>query len=278
MRVAEHTIEVAGSPVFYRGAARSGVPVLYLHGAPTSADDWTGFLERTGGIAPDLIGFGRSGKAGNLDYSIDGHADFLEAFLVRLGVKRVALVAHDWGAAGGLAFAQRHPEAIERIVLIDALPLLPGFGWHRLARLIRRPVIGEVLMGSVNRRLLAWALRRDAANPDAWTSARLEAVWEQFDQGTQRAILRLHRSADPERLARAGAGLADLQAPALVIWGERDPWLPAQFADAYGAVIPHATVERIADAGHWPWLDQAGVIDRVVAFLGEEDRELTPRR
>ncbi|MGI8903091.1 MAG: alpha/beta fold hydrolase [Solirubrobacteraceae bacterium] len=267
MRVAEHTIEVAGSPVFYRGAARIGVPVLYLHGAPTSADDWTVFLERTGGIAPDLPGFGRSGKAGNLDYSIDGHADFLERFLARMGVRRTTLVAHDWGAAGGLAFAQRHPEAIDRIVLIDPLPLLPDFRWHRLARLIRHPVIGEVLMGSVNRRLLAWALRRDATNPDAWTKARLEAVWEQFDQGTQRAILRLHRSADPERLAAAGAGLAELQAPALVIWGERDPWLAVRFAEDYGALLPHATVERIADAGHWPWLDQPGVIELVVAFL-----------
>ena len=50
---------------------------LYLHGIPTSSDDFVPFLERTGGVAPDLIGFGRSGKGGHLDYSIDGHADFV---------------------------------------------------------------------------------------------------------------------------------------------------------------------------------------------------------
>src|SRR5207302_397237 len=100
----------------------TGTPPLYLHGVPTNSDDWIPFLELTGGIAPDLIGFGRSAKAGNLDYSMDGHADFIERFLAQLEVDRVNLVVHDIGAAGGLVFAQRHPDRVERIVLINALP------------------------------------------------------------------------------------------------------------------------------------------------------------
>ena len=75
------------------------------------------------------------------------------------------LVAHDWGAAGGLLFAQRHPERVERIVLVNALPLTGGFRWQGLARLWRRPVLGELAMGSVNRWLLARWLRRGSARP-----------------------------------------------------------------------------------------------------------------
>jgi pimeloyl-ACP methyl ester carboxylesterase len=59
VRVDEHTINLDESPVFYRSAEAPDVPVLYLHGIPTSSDDWIEFLARTGGIAPDLIGFGR---------------------------------------------------------------------------------------------------------------------------------------------------------------------------------------------------------------------------
>ncbi len=59
----EHTIDVGGTPVFYR--RRAGADVLYLHSVPTSSDDWKDLLARTGGIAPDLPGFGRSGKAAN---------------------------------------------------------------------------------------------------------------------------------------------------------------------------------------------------------------------
>ena len=58
---------------------------MYLHGVPTSSDDWTALLERTGGIAPDLLGFGRSGKGGHLDYSLGGLTAFCEAFLEAIG-------------------------------------------------------------------------------------------------------------------------------------------------------------------------------------------------
>jgi pimeloyl-ACP methyl ester carboxylesterase len=265
--VDEHTIEVAGAPVFYRRAPATGATALYLHSVPTSSDDWVPFLQESGGIAPDLLGFGRSSKAGSLDYTLPTYVDFVEAFLAAVGVQRVALVGHGWGAAIGLGFAQRHPERIERVAIIDAVPLLEGFQWPRLVRRWRRPALGELLMGSVSERLLARTLRGGAADPGAWSNERVAAVWEQFDQGTQRAILRLHRSIDPQGLAEAGAGLAQLDAPALVLWGERDPWLEPSFADAYAQRLPRATLERVAEAGHWPWLDQPAVIERVATFV-----------
>ncbi len=269
MRVDEHTIEVAGAPVFHRSAPATGVSPLYLHSVPTSADDWTGFLERTGGIAPDLMGFGRSGKAGNLDYSLNGYVGFVGDFLDEIGVERVKLVGHGWGAAIGLMFARRHPERVERLVLCNAVPLLNGFRWPGLVRRWRRPVLGELLMGSTSRWLLARVMRRGCARPEAWSDERLAEVWEQFDQGTQRAILRLHRRGDERSLAAAGGELADLHQPALVVWGARDPWLDPAFADAYAAKLPRASLQRYPDAGHWPWLDEPAVIDRIAGFLDE---------
>jgi pimeloyl-ACP methyl ester carboxylesterase len=269
VRVEEHTITIDQSPVAYRSAPASGPPALYLHGAPTSSEDWIAFLERTGGIAPDLVGFGRSGKGGQLDYSLPGLADFLQRFLDELGIERVKLVAHDWGAAAGLLLATRDPARVDRLVLIDAVPLLDGFRWHRLARLWRRPLIGELLMGSTTRSMLARALRNGAVRHDAWSESRISGVWEQFDQGTQRALLRLHRSSGEARLAELGADLPSLRMPALVLWGERDPWLRPELADAYGARLPNATVRRLPDAGHWPWLDRPDVIELVADFLAK---------
>src|SRR5204862_101881 len=83
-------------------------PVLYVHGVPTSSDDWIPFPERTGGVAPDLPGFGRSGKRGDLDYTMEGYERFLEAFLELVELDRVRLVVHDWGAVG-LLWAMRFP-------------------------------------------------------------------------------------------------------------------------------------------------------------------------
>src|SRR5207244_3768585 len=75
---------------------------------------------------------------------------FLERFLEHLEVGRVSLVMNDWGGVG-LAFAQRRPELIERLVLINTVAFLPGYRWHRIARIWRTPVLGELAMGTTTR-------------------------------------------------------------------------------------------------------------------------------
>lgn len=263
MSVDEQTIELAGSPVFYRRAPGPSDPALYLHGIPTSSDDWVPFVERTGGIAPDLIGFGRSGKGVHLDFSIEGHVRFIVELLEELGVERVKLVVSDWGAVPGLVFAQRHPARVDRIVICNGIPLFEGFGWPRPVRLCRVPLLGQLLMGATTRGVL----RRILQEGGPWPESRLESIWDQFDQGTQRAILRLYRDAGERRLVEAGADLGVLDVPALVVWGQRDPWLAPELGRSYATRLRGATLEPIEGAGHWPWLDDPAVVDRVADFL-----------
>jgi pimeloyl-ACP methyl ester carboxylesterase len=260
-----------GLPIFWRSAPTpdGAVPPLYLHGVPTNSDDWLPFLERTGGLAPDLPGFGRSGKPGSLRYTIDEYADFLERYLDHVEVERVSLVVHDWGAVG-LAFAQRHPERVERLVIVDAITFLPGYRWHRTARLWRTPVIGELAMGATTRPLLRLTSRESNATPGPMPDVWLDTVLDHFDQGTQRAILRLYRSSPPDVLAAAGSQLGRLTMPALVVWGARDPYIPVRFGRAYAEALPNAELLELPDAGHWPWLDRPDTIDRVAGFLGAD--------
>ncbi len=269
MQVAEHTIDLAGAPIFYRRAEASSAPPLYLHGCPTSSDDWVDLLERTGGVAPDLVGFGRSTKAANLEYTLDGLANFIELLLDRLEIAQVTLVAHDWGAGAGLVFAQRNSERVRRLVLVDPLPLLPGFSWRGLPRMWRTLGLGELAMGAITRRTMRRALRRACADPETLSDAWLDAVWEQFDQGTQRAILRLHRSAGASRLQAAGADLERLAMPALVVWGAQDPWFSSAFAERYRERLPDADAWLVDGAGHWPWFERPEVAQRIVEFVSE---------
>jgi pimeloyl-ACP methyl ester carboxylesterase len=269
----EHTGEVEGLPVFWRSASPpaefpgGAAAPLYLHGVPTNSDEWLPFLERTGGLAPDLPGFGRSGKPGSRRYTIAEYDRFIERFLELSGARRVSLVMHDWGAVG-LAFAQRRPELIERLVLINAVTFLPGYRWHRTARIWRTPGLGELSMGTTNRRVARFLSRESNVTPGPMPEAWLDSVLEHFDQGTQRAILRLYRNSSPEVLEAAGAQLGRLEMPALVVWGMRDPYLPARFGRAYADALPHARLIELPDAGHWAWLDRPDAIDSVVSFLG----------
>ncbi|HEY2161768.1 MAG TPA: alpha/beta hydrolase [Solirubrobacteraceae bacterium] len=259
-QVDEHTFTLdATGPIFYRSAPAAGTPPLYLHGIPTSSDDWIACLERTGGLAPDLIGFGRSSKGGHLDYSPCGLSSFVERLLDELGVQQVSLVAHQWGAVVGALLAARQPERVERITLLNPLPLIAGFRWQPIARWWLRPLVGELIMGSTTKGILSRTLRRGTLNPEAWTPERLAAVWEQFDQGTQRAILRLHRGT-PE--AALEGVLSELRMPVSVIWGDRDPWLAPELGDAYAARFDAGTIEHL-EAGHWPWLDRPELVDRI---------------
>lgn len=266
----EHTAELDGLPVFWRSAeppsGYAGAPVLYLHGVPTSSDEWTMLLARTGGIAVDLPGFGRSGKPGSLTYTIAEYDVFIERFLAHLELDRVRLAMHDWGVVG-LAFAQRAPERVERIALINAVPFLPGYRWHRTARIWRAPVLGELLMGATVGPTLNVFTRESNVTRGPLPKQWRESVLAHFDQGTQRAILRLYRSSPEGVLAAAGAHLGALRMPALVVWGMRDPYIPGEFAGAYARALPDAELIELPDAGHWPWFDRPDVLERIADFL-----------
>jgi pimeloyl-ACP methyl ester carboxylesterase len=232
-------------------------PVLYLHGVPNAGGMWAPFLARTGGIAVDLPGFGRSGKRGDLDAGFESLGRFVGDFADHLGLERVRLCMHDWGGVG-LLWAMREPARVERVVLLDAVPFLPGYRWHPTARRWRRRVIGELAMGFSVRPVLKRALPQGMG----------DEVADAFDVGTQRSILRLYRSAPEAALASAGEGLKAITAPALVVWGERDRYIPASFAQDYAnALGGPAEVQVHPGAGHWPWLRAPEVVRNVTDFL-----------
>jgi pimeloyl-ACP methyl ester carboxylesterase len=267
--VVEREDQIGGLRTHWRetpgdGAAR----ILYLHGVPTASWDWLPFLERSGGVAPDLPGFGKSAKPADFDYSIAGYDRWIEAFADARGLDRLSLVVHDWGGLG-LAFAQRFPERIERLVVFDCAPFLPGYHWHWIARVWRTPLLGEMFMATSSRWAFKQISRQANVAPGPLPDSFIESFWPDFDRDTRRAILRLYRSAPEHELARAGERLGELRCPALVLWSTEDPYIPARFGQAYAdALGGEVELELVERAGHWAWLDRPEVIDRAAAFLG----------
>jgi pimeloyl-ACP methyl ester carboxylesterase len=256
----ERRVELDGLPVRYLQAPCDDPPILWVHGVPDSADLWEPFLERAGGTAVDLPGFGGSGKPAEWPYGVDGYERFLRGFLDALGIDRVRLVAHDWGAVA-LTLGER----IERLVALDVLPFLPGHRWPPITRVWRTPVAGELAMGFTGRLTLRRAGGLDAGHADA--------VLRHFDHGTQRAILKLFRATAVADLAALAPRLEAVRAPALVLWGERDRYLPPAWAERIaGALGGPATAEIVPGAGHWPWRDEPSLVARVADFVMRSDR------
>jgi pimeloyl-ACP methyl ester carboxylesterase len=257
--IESRTGEIAGLGVRWLQAPCPDPPILWVHGVPDSAELWTPFLERAGGIAVDLPGFGASAKPAEWPYSLGGYERFLAAFLDHLGLDRVRLVVHDWGAVA-LTLGAR----IERLVALDVLPLLPGHRWPVVARAWRTPVLGELVMGFTG----GFALQRVGG----LSRDHADAVMRHFDHGTQRAILKLFRATTAATLADAAPALAAVRGPALVLWGGRDRYLAPAWAERVaGALGGEAVAETVPGAGHWPWLDRPEVATRAVTFL-QSDR------
>jgi pimeloyl-ACP methyl ester carboxylesterase len=254
VEIAERQAEVAG--IDARWLEAGGAPILYVHGVPTASFDWLALLARTGGVAPDLPGFGRSAKPAEFDYTIRGYDRWLEAFASHAGLEGFSLVVHDWGAVG-LALAQRFPERIERLLMFSSVPLMSGYRWHRVARAWRTPLVGELVMGFTTRR----AFRR------ALPSAIADTAYDCFDHGTQRAILKLHRASPPEALTRAGDRLGDLPCPALLLWATHDPYIGEQFGRGYADALGGETQLEPVDTGHWSWHEQPELVERAARFL-----------
>ena len=129
------------------------------------------------------------------------------------------------------------------------------------------PVVGPIAVGSGWKPILRLISRRASATPGPMPKPFVESAAEGFDLGTERATRLLLRNSPPDVLARAGAQLGAITAPALVVWGERDRWIPARFGSGYAAALGDATLELVPDAGHWPWIDRPEVGARIVEFL-----------
>ena len=106
----------------------AGPPLLLLHGFPDHAASWWPLAAHLAAshrvIAPDLRGYGATDRPPAIaDYRIELLVEDVRGLLDALGLERVALCGHDWGGALAFAFAESHPDRVERLVVLNAPPL-----------------------------------------------------------------------------------------------------------------------------------------------------------
>ncbi len=254
------------------GPTEATEAVVFVHGNPGSADDWEPLVAAAGGtgvraIALDLPDFGETEAPEGFEHSGPGYATFLGQALDALGVERVHLVLHDFGGPIGMIWAAMHAESVISVILIDT-GVLPGYRWHRLARIWRTPVIGEIFQATATRGAFRSLLNRN--EPRGLPRPFVEGMYDHYDRRTRRAVLKLYRATDDP--GAAGAEFAALMAPrdipALVIWGEHDAYLPAEYAARQRDAFPSAEVHVLPTSGHWPFADAPETVERLlVEFL-----------
>jgi pimeloyl-ACP methyl ester carboxylesterase len=272
-------IEVAGARprLLEAGPANPTEAVVFVHGNPGSADDWEALIGAAAGtgrraLAIDLPDFGETEAPPGFEHTAPGYATFLGEALGVLGVERAQLVLHDFGGPIGLIWAAMNPDALAGITLIDT-GVLPGYRWHRMARVWRTPGLGELFQAVTTRRAFRFAVGRE--EPRGLPREFLDRMYDQYDRRTKRAVLKLYRSTDDPGAAAAEftALMAPRDLPALVIWGEHDAYLPATFAAAQRGPFPSADVHVLPASGHWPFADAPDTVARLLTEFLERTAE-----
>ena len=260
-----------GSPVIEAGPEHAREAVVFVHGNPGSSTDWVALVDAVGeigrAVALDMPGFGQAQTPRDFSYQVSSYADFLQDALTELGIDRVHLVVHDFGGPFGLLWGLQHPAAWASVVLID-IGVLPGYRWHAMARRWRTPVLGELLQAWIPRS--AWRRSMQKSNPRGLPDDFVEKMYDDYDRATRRAVLALYRATpDPEQAASTlGPALAELRKPALVVWGAKDPFAGAEFAERQRDFFDVRDVVILPDSGHWPFQDDPVPVEQaVVAFL-----------
>jgi len=258
--IVERTVEAAGVSFLVREAG-DGDPVLLLHGFPQTGDCWRAVAgelsERHRVIVPDLPGFGRSGAPPRYDAaSVVG---LLASLCDAVGAPRATVVGHDWGGSLAFALALGHPERVERLVVTNApfrkLDLKRGF--HFLA--FNVPFAPEVAFRLAGDRIVTFMLRAGSARKQVFTEETMQPYLEAYrspaNVSSAMAYYRtVTRSVIARRLRPAGRSPGTprrIEAPTLIVWGMRDPALPAAILASIERDIPHARVVRLEDVGHF---------------------------
>jgi pimeloyl-ACP methyl ester carboxylesterase len=268
--VRRRRLEAAGASVrlVESGPSEASTAIVFLHGNPGSCDDWEPLVGAAGAaglraVAFDLPDFGESSAPAGFEHSPPGYAAFVEAALAALGIERTHLVLHDFGGPIGLAWAATNAARIASLTLID-IGILPGYKWHRLARIWRTPVLGELFQATATR--TAFRTLVDREEPRGLPRPFVDRMYDHYDRRTKRAVLKLYRATDepgaPDPQLVAALKRAD--PPALVIWGGGDAYLPSSYAERQREFLSRAEVHVLPHSGHWPFADDPAEVERLL--------------
>jgi pimeloyl-ACP methyl ester carboxylesterase len=271
-----------------------GPLVLFLHGFPEFWYAWKDLLADFGrdhqAVAVDMRGYNESSRPAAVEqYRIEHLVEDVRALADHLGRERFVLVAHDWGGGVAWAFAIRHPERLDGLVVINAphpaifqreLRENPAQQQASRYMLVFRSPDAEAILAADGHAALVKAVLAEGLARGYFTEADRRAYVEAWSRpGTLTGGLNYYRAArlgppgGEDAPARGNFGLAEpslvVRVPTLVVWGEQDRALLPGNLEGLEAFVPDLTVRRVPDGTHWVVHEHPDLVIRYIReFIG----------
>lgn len=261
-----HTLDLGGSAYHYvdefTGESADEAPtLLFVHGNPTWSFHWRRLIEAHRSefrcVAPDHLGCGLSDLQ-TRPLALADHIENVVQLIDTLGLRRVTLVAQDWGGAIGLGALQKRHERFDRLVLFNTGAFPPWFIPFRI-RVCRWPVLGKLALQGANgfsRAALRMTLGRQQRLDPAVEQAYLAPYHDWQSRGAVYQFVKdIPLSAHHptwQTLAEIEQGLSALvDLPKLLVWGMQDWCFTPACLEKFLEYWPEAEVHRWDDVGHW---------------------------
>ena len=269
-----------GQPLTYVQAG-SGPVLLLIHGIAGSLENWQAVIEPLARgntvVAPDLPGHGRSAPGAG-DYSLGALAAALRDLLVALGHEHATLVGHSLGGGVAMQFAYQFPELTERLVLVSSGGLGPEVSAILRAAALPgadRFIAATAALGNTVGTKVARGLGAVGLRPSTDVAEVARGYASLVDRDRRAAFLATLRGVVGTGGQRVHAGnrfyLAEGM-PVLIIWGARDPIIPAQHGQNAHEAIVGSRLEIFEGVGHLPQLEAPGLfIAALERFIAETE-------
>ena len=269
--------EVDGVRVHYQEVGDiAATPMVLIHGFASSNLVWSKVLLELAAegfrvIAPDLLGYGYSGKPRHLDYTIASQAAMVVSLMKQLEIERTVLIGSSYGGAVAATIALDHPTMVEKLVMVGAVTNNKPTR-YMLMRLFGSPVIGDILspLLASSLTLLRRRMKR-VYDRHSWVldERRVQARHLPLrTRGTHRAIIRTVRHWDADRVSRDAHLITQ---PSLILWGENDREVPLRDGERLRQEIPNSRLIVFRECGHLPHEEYPTEFVQVVSgFCSEE--------
>jgi 2-hydroxymuconate-semialdehyde hydrolase len=250
LQLERRRVPVSGGEMAYADLGE-GPPVLLLHGFPTNADLWRReawlLAQRMRAIVPDLLGYGMSEKPADADLSEAAQAAYVGELLGQLGIEEVAVVGHDLGGGVAQMLALDGHVDVRALILLDSVcfDAWPIEGVKMLQGATREQESAQFMEEVIRLTFDLGIQHKERLEPDALD--RYIAPW----RADPPAFFRAARGITGRGLAGRDEELAGLDLPAMMIWGEDDPFLGSELAELLGEAIPGSTVALLPGCSHF---------------------------
>jgi len=265
-------LDLSGARVYYyaAGTRGAGVPVVFVHGFPTSGHLWADVVSLMPPghrvVVVDLLGYGRSDRPLDRPVDVRAHADRLRAMFDELQIERACVVGHGVGGGVAQSLAVRFPDRVSHLGLADTVAF---DHWPTLEAKLARASLpftqflpADLFLGIVRR-----DLERNYA--DHTRAARsIDLYLRPFACTEGRDALVAHiRALTSGETMEIGAKLGTLTVPTAIVWGQHDRAIPLAAGRRLMAGIPNATLEIIAGARHFTPEEAPRAVADVIAGL-----------